>query len=814
MLIYYYFLIALWLFHQSSADLEQKCMKLNKGDSSCTLKIECNPNQQNLTIIDIYLNKVTDLDANLFQDLNIFNLVMKNFKFNQNLNQNLFEKTEYIENFSLINVENLLEMLNNSFLEKKVTKLIIKSSNEIQIDGLLKIVNNLKINKIEISDIRAKNLTIDLTKFDHINELSILSGFISHLTIILNRQLSILKLFRNNINDLKLFNVNSSKLEELGLEFNELETISNFSLPNLNTIFLDYNKIRNFSFLKKAINLREIILISNNLNSSIFDFENVELLYLNSNYLDELTIFRNMMYLKYLYLDSNNFKYFTNYNLDNTSNIECLDLMNNLLEVFDLKLPSLKYLYLSHNFLKILDIYFELTFLDLYENAIESFSFKKIDKIELNSNQLKNLSKQNLNALENITEINLSFNLIENIEFTFSESITILNLYSNKLKVINKKMFKNLVNLELLNLDSNMIEYIEPDSFTFNSRLEKLSLSGNLFYHLPELHEFNSLQFFFFFSQKIFIQLDSIKILSKKKVILHLEWNNFYWYYPRLFCFRPVNYEIYFSEVDNIDSCTLKQLSNISNFTLNVLKASCKLKYLSEIFKFNLKYDAIEKNCLNFIYTDKCNENIFDCSKDIRQYEKTNIWGVNAFNISNILIKNKIIKVFFEKNDNFNCLNIEIWLPRLNQEINLNISSIQQFNKELRVYLQIIMLKDQSYLIFEPESKIFILMYPNGTYSFSIIRLNKSLFPQDFVIDKNEIEMSNYSNQIIDFIAKLDLDVENKNFSIYNDSFLTKFSIQSSTGLQKNTSLIQKLKINRFFLIFCLILHFLKFFKI
>ena len=67
--------------------------------------------------------------------------------------------------------------------------------------------------------------------------------------------------------------------------------------------------------------------------------------------------------------------------------------MSNLLKTFDLELPSLKYLFLSHNFLKILDNSFELKIFDPNKNTIESFSFRKIENLYLNLNQEIYLAK-------------------------------------------------------------------------------------------------------------------------------------------------------------------------------------------------------------------------------------------------------------------------------------------------------------------------------------------------------------------------------------------------------------------------------------
>ncbi|RMZ93317.1 insulin-like growth factor-binding complex acid labile subunit isoform X2 [Brachionus plicatilis] len=316
-----------------------------------------------------------------------------------------------------------------------------------------------------------------------------------------------------------------------------------------------------------------------------------------------------MIYLQQLNLKKNFFKNFTNYNLQN------VNLMQNLLEVFDLDVPSLKNLYLNHNFLKILDIPFDLFYLDLFDNQLKSFRFKKVTKIFLNSNGIKFLSNENLDGLKNVSELYLASNSIESLEFPCFEFLKNLILFSNKFKRVEKIFFKNLFNLEELNLNSNLIEFIESDSFIFNSRLKKLVLSNNNLYHLPELHAFKSLEFFLFINKPTFDQLDSLNISN-------LRFNSFNRYSPRLFCSNSQNLEVYLTRIDNMDTCILKQLSKNPNLTLRLETASCQIEYLAKKYQINLKYDFIEKNCKKFKYEKKCQKDLFDCSKDVKLFEK------------------------------------------------------------------------------------------------------------------------------------------------------------------------------------------------
>ncbi|RMZ93318.1 hypothetical protein BpHYR1_033241, partial [Brachionus plicatilis] len=169
------FLIAAILVHQSLENLDQKCQNLNKNNSSCHLYFTCYPGKSNLTTVDIYLDRVTSLDRDFFQHINISNLILKNCKFDANISKNLFQNVESIENFSLMNVGNVIDLLNSTYLANKVINLKMSSIKINQIDLILKI--------FELSEIKENDLKLNLQSLSFIHELSIRYSSIVNLTV-------------------------------------------------------------------------------------------------------------------------------------------------------------------------------------------------------------------------------------------------------------------------------------------------------------------------------------------------------------------------------------------------------------------------------------------------------------------------------------------------------------------------------------------------------------------------------------------------------------------------------------------------------
>ena len=136
-------------------------------------------------------------------------------------------------------------------------------------------------------------------------------------------------------------------------------------------------------------------------------------------------------------------------------------------------------------------------------NAFENL--KRLVEINLSNNQIRNLKKSQFGCLENVKEINISFNLIERVSVdTFTSdlkkleklllnnnrinnigianvtSLKEINLENNQLKSISDKTFDaSLINLKVLNLNNNMIDSIQPNSFKMLKNLREIFLEDN-----------------------------------------------------------------------------------------------------------------------------------------------------------------------------------------------------------------------------------------------------------------------------------------------------------------------------------------------
>jgi Leucine-rich repeat (LRR) protein len=125
--------------------------------------------------------------------------------------------------------------------------------------------------------------------------------------------------------------------------------------------------------------------------------------------------------------------------------------------------------------------------LDLKMIENEAFNgFTNIRSINLRKNKLKsfefNLSKFtmiNSNPFEKLQQLDLSYNLIENInDLTFDSMCNLEKLYlkSNQINLISTNAFFNLTKLKTLDLSNNQIQGV---------------LATNLFFHLSNLKELN-----------------------------------------------------------------------------------------------------------------------------------------------------------------------------------------------------------------------------------------------------------------------------------------------------------------------------------
>lgn len=343
------------------------------------------------------------------------------------------------------------------------------------------------------------------------------------------------KKFIDNFNDLikinEIFISNYEKNNLLNV-INTLKYINNVKKfeEKQNIFFKSVDKsyssnYKNLAALNKAYHINLSLEDSNIIltQSKLFDdalrkindieFENINKLDLSDNYIKNIDSFAksNLNNLEIINLSKNNITNLSSLSLINLSQLKELNLswnnINNIDKLNKANFNTLKVLNLSFNKIKDIDIIEnlnlnELKVLNLSGNAIEKIEViienlnsttEKINKLEdlnLSSNKISFFgTAKNGFKNEKLMKMNLSFNLISNIEI-FSkvkfENLIYLDLSGNKINSIKVLETRNLPKLSRLNLAFNSI--MSATSFLKNSLLEnlvELNIYGNLIAFVP-----------------------------------------------------------------------------------------------------------------------------------------------------------------------------------------------------------------------------------------------------------------------------------------------------------------------------------------
>ncbi|KAL5291079.1 Tl.2 family protein [Megaselia abdita] len=173
---------------------------------------------------------------------------------------------------------------------------------------------------------------------------------------------------------------------------------------------------------------------------------------------------------------------------------------NNNVNLFN-SLPNLKHLSLTLNNMEEKTLTKQFLGNSSHLNYVQIFGpiFEKIDDDafgDLPNIETLNLSFLNLTSLprsiknlKRLTWINLSRNeLTEFPKEVLLSSLEDINLSSNKIDHISKEDFKNFPNLTTLFLGNNGIENIEIDTFNDLQKLEELALDGNKLSNVSKAH--------------------------------------------------------------------------------------------------------------------------------------------------------------------------------------------------------------------------------------------------------------------------------------------------------------------------------------
>lgn len=201
--------------------------------------------------------------------------------------------------------------------------------------------------------------------------------------------------------------------------------------------------------------------------------------------------------------------------------------------------------------------------IDLSDNQIETFPsvFTKsysyrfsLQVLKLSGNFLRVL--KSFSDLEELLELDLSNNLIEEIEF---------------------HTFQRLINLEHLKLDSNKIRFIENDAFTANTHLRGLFLNNNYLAALPNIQNLIELTTLNVENQngKLISLSDysfdtGLFVKSHNNLVVYLRSNAIKNFGHKVFCIRNQTKKtssgigaiyIDLAAIQNMDKCLLKQIT-------------------------------------------------------------------------------------------------------------------------------------------------------------------------------------------------------------------------------------------------------------
>ncbi|KAJ3446246.1 hypothetical protein M0812_08783 [Anaeramoeba flamelloides] len=285
-------------------------------------------------------------------------------------------------------------------------------------------------------------------------------------------------------------------LEQLDGGFNEIEGLSPTigTLAGLTRLDLRHNKIKT-------------------LPTTVNSLSSLETLILLNNEIETLPSLNGMDNLINLHLDGNKVVELNNHTFSGLCKLEYLDLSYNDLKSIPKKLfndlANLKKLYLNGNQLKSIGKGFEslqnLVILEANFNKIETITMeisnlKKIKKISLKKNAIRNLPNEFQKLDETLIEILLTDNNFEefpNLLLTF-EYLEKIDFESNAIKEIKinnnnnnnnnnnkKKKEIKLKFLKTLNISKNDIQYLDDNIFLKLFHLEKLILHHNNLKELP-----------------------------------------------------------------------------------------------------------------------------------------------------------------------------------------------------------------------------------------------------------------------------------------------------------------------------------------
>uniref|UniRef100_A0A1A9WDU3 Ig-like domain-containing protein n=1 Tax=Glossina brevipalpis TaxID=37001 RepID=A0A1A9WDU3_9MUSC len=272
-------------------------------------------------------------------------------------------------------------------------------------------------------------------------------------------------------------------LAHLFLNFNEISTIDDNALDNLpNLLDLELNGNRLFTLpagvFRNLAKLRKLSLNNNHLEinwSTFRGLHSLQKLFLKSNNIRALQdgVFHVMHNIETIELDNNGISSLSRQGLFNLTKLHHLSLLNNSISRIESDTWEFTQSLIS---------------LDLSHNNITEFKPQHLDCLQrlktlnLGHNKIQYFLETTFDCVKNLEDLNLRRNKLSWIiedpgvpsPFKALRKLKKLDLYGNNLKQINVKSLSGLGNLEFLNLGGNALASIQTGAFDHMTQLQKL----------------------------------------------------------------------------------------------------------------------------------------------------------------------------------------------------------------------------------------------------------------------------------------------------------------------------------------------------
>uniref|UniRef100_A0A0R3QR91 Chaoptin n=1 Tax=Brugia timori TaxID=42155 RepID=A0A0R3QR91_9BILA len=383
-------------------------------------------------------------------------------------------------------------------------------------------------------------------------------------------------------------------LENLSLARNRLQQLSKATFVNLNNLEqldLSYNQLQTFDFTflaQSLVNVKHLDLSHNRIITIDLHSAKRTLTYLNLAYNQLQSIGKNL--------------------LNDLSQLKVLKLNHNeLIEVQSNAFATCRWLNeldLSYNHLRILhkgtfaeqNIYDSLV---LRSNAISSldtdtFGNNNVNKLDLAYNELKKIPQHAFNSIQNsLTNLNLRGNQIRSIsadDFDGMQNLMELILADNYIEIIEEAAFSRMKKLIKLDISHNPITSWHPHAFRdLSNAMETLDLANTGLFSLPKIDN-HGLRLLNISNNKIH-EVNRVHLINNRKLAtFDISYNNFKELDPEMFAelVELKHLNITGNPVNKITDRHLRNLYNLESLKLCNMK---ELLHLPEPYSFrNLRH--------------------------------------------------------------------------------------------------------------------------------------------------------------------------------------------------------------------------------